>query len=358
MKKIKSFFAFEKMNKFYASLMAIAVGLLFGLVVLIVVKPDEAFPAFMNLFTAGFSNIGNVIFYATPIILTGLSIAFAFKTGLFNIGATGQMLVGGYVAILIGVRATFFGPFTWIIAVLGAIIAGGLWALLPALLKAYRGVHEVVTTIMMNYIGLYFVNFMIKKTVYYSDQNHSLPVDKIIPKFGLDKLFPNSHIQGGFLIAVVVVAIVYIILNKTTFGYELKAVGYNTEASKYSGIDEKKRSVYSLVIAGMIAGLAGAVLYLSDSRTFIVVDDNLPSQGFLGISVALLAANNPIGVIFSALFFGYLSIGGESMQLFSFSPEIIDVIVGAIIYFSALSMLFIRFIEQLMKKKKKEPDVI
>lgn len=354
--KFKKAFAFEKSNKLYASLAAIVVGLLFGLLLLVVVNPLDAFPAFINLFTAGFSNIGNVIFYATPIILTGLSIAFAFKTGLFNIGATGQLLIGGFVAIYVGIHWTFLGSFTWVVAVLMSLLAGGLWALLPAVLRLYRGVHEVVTSIMMNYIGLYLVNFLVKKTVFFSDQNHSMPVSKTIPKFGLDLLFPGSNIQGGFLLAIIAVIIIFIILNKTSFGFELKSVGSNIESSKYAGINIKSKSISSFVIAGMLAGLAGAVIYLTNSGTYINVDNNLPSQGFMGISVALLAFNNPVGVVFSGLFFGYLTIGGESMQLYNFSPEIIDVITGAIIYCSALSLLFIRVLQRFIKQKRKDVD--
>lgn len=352
--KLQSF----KLLNLYATLFAIVAGLLSGLIILLIINPAQAFPAFSTLLFAGFSNgltsIGNVIYYATPIILTGLSIAFAFKTGLFNIGATGQLLVGGYIALFIGIRGTIFGPFAWLIGVIAAAIAGGLWAFIPALMKVTRNVHEVVTTIMMNYIALYLVNYLVKNTIYNPLKNESLPVPRngVIPKFGLDLLFRGSNVQGGFILAILLIILVYFILNKTVFGFELKAVGLNKESSRYAGINEKRRSIQSLMIAGAIAGVAGAVIYLSDSMTFLVVQNVLPSQGFMGISVALLGLNHPIGVLLSGLFFGYLTIGGQKMQLFGLAPQVIDVITGMIVYFSALSFVFSKFAIKLFKIRK------
>lgn len=345
----------HKLLNLYATLFAIVAGLLSGLFILLLINPSQAFPAFSTLLFAGFSNgltsVGNVIYYATPIILTGLSIAFAFKTGLFNIGATGQLLIGGYIALFIGIRGTVLGPFAWLFGVIAAAIAGALWAYIPALLKVKRNVHEVVTTIMMNYVALFLVNYLVKNTIYNPLKNESLPVPSngVIPKFGLDILFRGSNIQGGFIIALILIGIVYFILNKTVFGFELKAVGLNKEASRYAGINERNRSIQSLMIAGSIAGIAGATIYLSDSMTFLVVQNVLPTQGFMGISVALLGLNHPMGVLLSGLFFGYLTIGGQKMQLFGLAPQVIDVITGMIVYFSALSFIFSKFAIKLLK---------
>ena len=173
--------------------------------------------------------------------MTGLAVGFAFKTGLFNIGASGQFIVGAYVAVLIGVKLPVLGGFQWIIGILAAMLAGAIWGAIPGLLKAFLNVHEVIASIMMNYIGMYLVNYLIKQTVLNVYTNRSLPVASTanIPKMGLTAIFPGSSINGGLLVAILFVILMYIILEKTTFGYELKACGYNRYAAKY---DRHKRS--------------------------------------------------------------------------------------------------------------------
>ncbi len=362
MKKILYSLRSHKLLQVYSALIAIVAGLLFGLIILIVIDPSQAFPAFNSMLFAGFrrglSSFGNVIFFATPIVLTGLSVGFAFKTGLFNIGATGQLLIGGFVAVYIGVTMTFFGPFTWVIAVIAAGIFGALWGIIPGILKAYKGVHEVVTTIMMNYIALYLVNYFVKSSIYDGLNNRSLPVPRanIIPKFGLDVIFSHSNIQGGFLIAIIAMLIIYFILNKTVLGFELKAVGYNKDASKYAGINDKRRTIHAMMIAGALAGLAGASMYLSDSFTYINVQDSMPTQGFMGISVALLGLKDPIGILLAGLFFGYLQVGGQNMQLYGFAPQVIDVMTGMIVYFSALSLIFAKFAIRFFRLRNEGDD--
>lgn len=354
LKKLRS----HKFLNIYSALLAIVAGLLFGLGILLVINPGQAFPAFNTLLMAGFSrgptSLGNVIYFATPIILTGLSVGFAFKTGLFNIGATGQLLVGGYVALLIVIRIPGLGYFSWVFAIIAAAIAGALWGIIPGVLKAVKGVHEVVATIMMNYVALFLVNFLVKRTIYNDLKNESLPIPDagVIPKFGLDKVFAGSNIQGGFVIALLAMVAVYIILNKTVFGFELKAVGLNKDSSRYVGINDKRRTIQAMMIAGALAGLAGATIYLSDSMTFLKVHDVLPSQGFMGISVALLGLKDPFGILLAGLFFGYLTVGGARMQLYGLAPEVIDVITGMIVYFSALSLVFASLAKRLLKLRK------
>ncbi len=344
----------EKYISIYSAFLAILGGLLVGLLLLLSSNPSQALPAFFTMITAGFSDFGNVIYYSTPIIITGLAIAFAFKTGLFNIGATGQMILGSYVAIYIGVEWTFLGPFQWVVATIFAGLAGGVWAFIPGYLKAKKGIHEVVTSIMMNYIALFFVNFLIVRTVYNDLLNMTLPVKSTIPKFGLDKLFPYSNAQGGFLIAVIAVIVIYYILNKTKLGFELKAVGFNKDASKYAGINEKSSIIKAFVISGILAGLAGAVIYLTSVGKYISVVDVMPSEGFMGISVALLGFSEPIGVFLAGLFFGYLKVGGQYMQMYDFSVEIISIITGTIVYFSALIVIFQGLARKWFKLRKVE----
>jgi simple sugar transport system permease protein len=329
---------------FLSSVIAIIIGLLFGLVILLISNPAQAMGGFSTILTGAFRDmrsIGRVMYFATPIILTGLSVGFAFKTGLFNIGASGQFILGAFGAVIVGIKLPQLGSVHWVVALLAAAILGGLWALLPGILKAYANVHEVISSIMMNYIGMYLVNYLVLNTVYDRLRNQSMGVAKsaVIPKMGLDKIFPRSNVNAGFFIAILAVIVIYIILNRTSFGFELKAVGYNRDASKYAGINEKRSIILSMVIAGALAGLGGGLLYLAGTGKYIEVVDILAAEGFTGISVALLGLSNPIGILFAGLFIGYITVGGDYMQLYDFAPEIIDIIVASIIYFSAFSLI-------------------
>lgn len=354
--KRRSLISEKRLVDIASSLSAIVVGLLFGLVILLISNPDQALAGFKTIlfggFTGGLKGIGQVLYFATPIIMTGLSVGFAFKTGLFNIGASGQFIMGAYAAVLVGVKMSNLPPnLHWILALLAAAIAGGLWALLPGILKAYANVNEVIATIMMNYIGMYTVNYLVTKTVYDQLRNQSLTPVAVLPKWGLDKLFPRSSINGGFFIAVLMVIVIYILLEKTTFGYELKACGFNQEASLYAGINAKRNIVLSMIIAGALSGLGAGLLFLAGSGKHIEVVDVLAAEGFNGIPVALLGMSNPIGILFAGLFIAYVTQGGFYMQLSNFVPEVIDIIIASIIYFSAFALVFRNIVTTIMKKR-------
>jgi len=338
-----------------SSLMAIVVGLLAGFIVLLISNPSQALGAFGAILTGGVSdmkNLGQVLYTATPILMTGLSVGFASRTGLFNIGAPGQFIAGAYCAVLVGVKCAPFlpGPLLCITALLAALAAGALWGSVPGILKAYRNVNEVISCIMMNYIGVYFVNFLIVRTVFDSLKNQSMRVasNANMPKLGFDQIFrvdnTISSANSGIILAIIMAVVIYIILEKTQLGFELKACGFNKDAARYAGISEKRSIITSMLIAGAMAGLGGALLYLAGSGKGIDVLDVLPNEGFNGIPVALLAVNNPIGIVFSALFLAYLNIGGFSMQLFEYPPQIIDIIISIIIYFSAFALLLKGFV--------------
>ena len=286
----------------------------------------------------GVLGIGRVLYYAVPIIMTGLSVGFAFKTGLFNIGTPGQFIVGAFAAVYIGVKWTFLpGSIHWLVAILGAFVAG-LWAVIPGVMKAYLNVNEVISSIMMNYIGMYLVNYSVSLVLFDALRNQSLPVAStaVIPKMGFDKIFTGSPANGGFVIAILFVILIYIVLNKTSFGYEMKACGFNKDASKYAGINEKRNIILSMVIAGALAGVV----------------DVLPAEGFNGIPVALLGLSNPIGVLFAGLFIAYLNVGGNAMQQFGFIPQIVDIIISCIIYCSALSLMIKVWLSKRRKTKE------
>ena len=368
MNRVKRLLAGKGSANVISSLIAIVVGLVFGFLILLISNPSQAVEGLGLIVSGGFpggmKGLGQVLYYATPLIMTGLSVGFAFKTGLFNIGAPGQLMVGSFVAVYVGANMTFLpGWLLWVVALLAAMVAGGIWGAIPGLFKAKLNVNEVIACIMCNYIGMYGVNYLIKNTnVYDSLKNQTINIGQAaIPKWGLDKIFFNlkgnyvdaASVNGGILIAIVVAVIIYFVLNKTTFGYELKACGFNRNASRYAGINEKRSILLSMVIAGMLAGIGGGLMFLAPaSGLHIRVEEILSPQGFNGIPVALLGLSNPIGIIFSGIFVAYISQGGYYLQRLNYMPEIIDIIIAAIIYFSAFSLLVQGLIMRASKRRE------
>ncbi len=328
---------------------------------MLIVNPGEAVEGFQIIikgrFNRGPKSLGNMIYLSVPIILTGLSVAFAFRTGLFNIGATGQLTMGAFVAVYIGIEWGALGDIApilhWGVAVLGAMLAGALWGAIPGVLKAYRNVNEVVASIMLNYVAMYLNAMLIVKFIYNRDFARALDVQEtaVTPKLNLDLLFLGSSINGAIVVTLIVVAILHVILNKTTFGFELKAVGFNRDASKYAGMNSKRNIVYSMMIAGAVSGLAGAMMFLV-AGVHLKPDAVLIAQGFTGIAISLLGLSSPIGVLLAGLFYGSLQQGGYYLQLLNFNPEIIDIIIAVIIYTSALGLFLQKFVLIILRKKK------
>lgn len=341
-----------------SSALSIFMGLILGLVIMMLVKPESSFGGLGTILIGGFNegttSLGNMFYTATPLILAGLSVGFAFKAGLFNIGASGQIMMGGFTAIFIAVRAASWAwmpsGLIWIVASLGAMLAGALWAAIPGLLKAFRNVHEVVATIMMNYIAMYLVQILVKEFVFNSDRNESVSVPNAsrIPRFGLDKIFPDSTISFSIILAILVAVLIYVLLYKTSFGFQIRMVGLNKHAAKYAGVNEKSNIVYTMLIAGALSGLAGATIYISPSGKHLEVVSVLVSEGFDGIAVALLGLSHPLGVLMSGLFFGYIKTGGFYLQSWGYDEQVINIIISSIIYFSALSLIFRKRAIQLM----------
>ena len=340
-------------NKMKSSLLAIAIGLLMGFIVMLIFNPGQSVQAFIQLLLGGLNQgsqgIGNTIYRAAPIILTGLSVAFAFKTGLFNIGASGQMMIGAYVSIHIGVLWNLPVGIHVIVALLGGILGGIIWGGIVGLLKAFRNVNEVVLSIMMNYIAANLLIILIRDNVYNFTSARSLGVQAsaLLPSLGL---FSNSSANIGFGITIVIVIITHIIIHKTTLGFELRATGFSFDGAKYAGMNIKKNTLISFGFAGAFAGLAGAVSYLVSGRT-ISIAYTIFTEGFDGISVALLGLGEPIGALFAGLFLSHLRQGGFYMQLYGFVPEIVDIIISVIIYVSAISAALPGIIKAYKKSK-------
>lgn len=329
------------LSKSSPSLIAIAVGITLGLIIMLIFNPIGAFPAMTTLLASGFSsarNIGNVFYNAAPIILTGLAVAFAFKTGLFNIGASGQMMMGTLVAIYIAIIWNLPAPWGFIVATLGAVFGGFIWGLIPGLMKAFANVNEVVTSIMMNYIGGYL--FATVVDLYLENANlkvaRPVPVGSQLPT--LSSIFPGSNANIGIFIAIVVAVLIHIVIHKMTLGYQLKASGFSVSGAKYAGMNTKLNIVIAMSISGMLAGLAGAVLALAPNTNISALFHIFP-EGFDGISVSLIGLGEPIGVIFSGLFIGLLKVGTFNVQLYRFDENIMQIIQGIMIYAIAISVV-------------------
>ena len=315
--------------------------------------------------TWGFNpqSVGNMLFRAMPLVLTGLSVAVAFKTGLFNIGAPGQYLMSTAVTLVLalGIPSTVIPPWLiWIIAFLGGILAGAAWGSIPGLVKAYLNINEVLACIMTNWIAANLVTWIFDGSQYRNlvENTKSGYIYKTsfngvqTAKMGLDKLFPGSQVNGGILIAIVIAVLVYILINKTTLGYELKSCGANRHAARYAGISDKRNIVLSMAIAGGLSGAAAALYWLSGNTEFYwSTYQSLPAAGFNGIPVALLAANNPIAVIFTSCFMSMLNIVGQQLtNLTAYNEYITDVIIATIVYMSAFSLVIKLMLEGKQKK--------
>ncbi len=365
-KKLSAAFKKPGNVSFLSSIVSIVFGLIIGFILLLCFNAPHALGGITKILTTGFSSsdkLGKVLYQAVPLIFTGLSVAFAFKTGLFNIGATGQYTVGAFCALFCAIVLKC----PWYVSLLAAALGGAVWGFFPGLFKALFNVNEVITSIMFNWIGLYAVNLMIsnQKLMLANSWGASNP-DRTanlsavmgmsgtenmltIPKGGLDKLFDSKWINIGIFIAVAAALIIYMIINRTTFGFGLRACGYNKNASLYAGIPAKRNIVLSMVIAGALSGIGGGIYFLNGPAQYTLYKVLL-TMGFNGIPVALLALSNPIGVIFSALFISYIQVGGDALQP-EFAKEIIDIIISVIIYLSAFSLIIRTLIGKFLNRK-------
>ena len=322
--------------------------------------------------TFGFNptNMGTMLFRATPLILTGLSVAVAYKTGLFNIGAPGQYLMGTAATLILALSIpteTVPAVLVWVIAFVGGSLAGALWGCIPGLVKAFLNINEVLACIMTNWIAANLVTWLFDSgSLFENLQNHVENTKTAYiyktsfngvatSKMGLDVIFPNSQVNGGILIAIVIAVFMYILMNKTTLGYELKACGANRHAARYAGISDKRNIVLSMAIAGALSGAAAALYYLSGSTEFFWnTYQSLPAIGFNGIPVALLAVCNPIGVIFTGCFMSMLDVVGQQLtNLTAYNEYITDVIIAIIVYLSAFSLVIKMAISGGFRKRRR-----
>ena len=385
----KSFWQHEGVRSILASLICILGGLLVGFLVLLLlalfaedISLGEAFSGIVIVLGGPFSGgsmhdvlfqMGNMLFQSTPLILTGLSVALAFKTGLFNIGAPGQYLMGAMGALLValGIPTSVVPPaVVWLLALLAGTLLGVLWGAIPGFFKARFNVNEVIVCIMTNWIAANVVSWVFKAT---GDRFINVAETKVnfirktasngvaTATLGLDRLLGGSYMDVSLFAAILIAVVLYVVMNKTTFGYELKACGFNKNASKYAGMNEQRNIILSMAIAGGLAACGAAFWCLNGAQDFKWDTYlSLPADGFNGIPVALLASNHPIGVIFSSLFLKHITVGGSNLAAqTSFNEYVSPLIIAVIIYFSSFSKLLKEVLTRRMGKgaaKKAKED--
>jgi simple sugar transport system permease protein len=370
--RFRRFITDEDNASFVVPITAILMGFLFGSIIMLVTgrNPLDIFAALLrgtvgidlsfigtgkDIFNPRY--IGEFLVSSMPIILTGLSVGFAFRTGLFNIGAEGQLMMGAFGAIMVGILFDLPAIIHLPLAVFAGALFGGLWGFVPGFLKAKFNVHEVVVTIMMNYVALYTANYLFK-TLPGSDDVRTEPVhaSASLASTFLENITNNSRLHWGFFIVIIAVIIFWLIIDKTTFGFELKSAGFNPHASKYAGMKVERNVILSMVIAGAFAGLAGVVLALG-TFDYGRVLPGMEGYGFDGIAVALVGGTTAIGTVLAGLLFGGLNASQPLMQARGIPRDIASIIIASIVLFVAMQSGIKGFLKRLKVREDMTDDV-
>ena len=361
-KEKKSILSSEGMQTLIASLICIVLGLLVGYIVLLVINPEGAGRAITSILKnflyfprpeVALEYFGSTLAKSAPLLMCTLSVLFAYKAGLFNIGASGQFAVGAGIALYLALH--FQAP--WWVCLLGAMIGGALVGALAGALKAYLNVNEVIACIMLNWIALYAVNTVLT-AVKESGTTYTMPLrtnnpSALIPALGLQHLFSdNRYVTMAIPLSVLLSILVWVILDKTKLGYELKATGFSVNAAKYAGMKEKKNMILTMAIAGALAGLGAAFLYLSGIEQWSCAQTAVPNMGFNGIAAAFLGGLHPIGAVFSAFFIQHITSGGAYVDKMVYCSQISDLIAAIIIYFCG----FVLFFKHCMSKRIRKTE--
>ncbi|MDK2930161.1 MAG: ral nucleoside transport system permease protein [Bacillota bacterium] len=335
----------EETRELFIPVVAVALALVLGAVLVKLggKSPVAAYSALVRGAFGGVGNLAETLINVTPLIFTGLAVAFSFRCGLFNIGAEGQLIMGQVASAWVGFALTGLPAFVHMpLALVAGVAAGAAWGAVPGYLKARLGVHEVINTIMMNYIALYLSHYLVIGPL---KAPGPLPVTPTIaPAARLWRFLPPTRLHLGVVLAVAAVWLVYYVLFRTTLGYEIRAVGQNPEAARYGGISVRRNIVLAMVISGGLAGAAGAVQVLGLQYKFLDIF-SFTGYGFDGIAVALLGRNHPLGVLAAACLFGTLARGAILMQSIARIPkEIIGIVQATIVLFVAADEIIRRFI--------------
>ena len=361
MTKKGSFWDLVAYNRVIHILLSILLGFLFGAVFLMIMglSAGAAYGRLISSVTS-LKGISYVIVYSIPYIMTGLSVAFSFKTGVFNIGAEGQFVVGSMAAACVGILCgglpkVILIPFCFI----AAMLAGAVWGIIVGLLKTVWGINEVLSMIMFNWIAFYLSNFIAGLPGIHSTgtaeatENISANASTLLPADLIGNLGLAPTANWGILVAIAMMFLVYHVIEKTTLGYRLKAVGFNRYAADYGGINVNNSILITLAISGGLGGLAGA-LQLMGMGSRISIFSSQEGFGFAGIVVALIGCSNPFGVFAAGIFYGALMYGGSKLNLVGAPTQLINVIVGTVVFFIAISVIFVNLGRISMRKKKSD----
>ena len=363
-KKTRSIWKNKAFQSLVASLLCILIGLLIGYIVLLIINPAGAGEAIKTVvenflyYPSGAARLryfGNTLVKTVPLLMCSLSILFAYKVGLFNIGAAGQYAVGAgaclYCALGLGMP--------WYVCLIAALVAGGVLGGISGLLKAYCNVNEVISCIMLNWISLYAVNMLlanVKETASpYTMTLSSTNPSALLPGLGLGALFSNNqNVTLAIPLSIIISIVVWVVLGKTKLGYELKATGYNKFAAKYCGMKEKRNIILTMVIAGALAGMGAALFYLTGFEQWQTTMSSVPAMGFNGIAAAFLGGLNPIGAIFSSYFIQHITNGGAYVDKTMYSAQISDFISALIIYLCGFVLFFKSFMDQRAARREEK----
>ncbi|MGJ7913195.1 ABC transporter permease [Neobacillus sp. LXY-1] len=346
----------KRLKGILTPLIAVLLGIIVGTIIMVVSGYDPI-AAFTALWNGAFGQVyyfGEVVRQVTPYILAGLAVAFAFRVGLFNIGVEGQFMVGWLASVWVGVAFDLPKAIHLPLAILAAMVAGALWAFIPGFLKARLRVHEVIVTIMLNYVALHVTNYLIKNVLTdHKDKTDMIKDTATLRSGWLESITDYSRLHWGIIIAVACCFIMWFLLERTTRGFELRAVGFNQDAAHYAGMNVNKNIILSMVISGVFAGLAGAMEGLG-TFGYITTKGGFTGVGFDGIAIALLGGNSALGVFFSAILFGALKVGALNMPLEAGVPnELVDIIIALIVFFVASSYIIRLVLDRFGKKEVK-----
>lgn len=362
MDKKKTLLEFFAESKLIHTVLSIIIGFIVGAIFLMVmgISVADAYGMLLKSVFSGAKSFSYCIVYATPYIVVGLSVAFSFRTGVFNIGAEGQFVVGAMAACVVGI---LFGELPSIVLIplcfLAAAAAGAVWGIIVGFLKTKWGINEVLSMIMFNWIAFYLSNYIAGFPAIHNEgsaeatRNVSANARTLLSKDLIDSwgLCPTAN--WGILVAIALTIVVYFLIEKTTLGYQLKAVGFNKSAAEYGGINVKRSILTALGISGALAGIGGALQLLGMGGR-ISIFTSQEGFGFAGIVVALIGVSNPIGVFLAGLFYGALTYGGGKLNLVGAPTQVVDIIVGTVVFFIAISTIFSYL--KYLKREKKEPQ--
>lgn len=344
-----------------ASLLCIVIGLFVGYIVLLVINPGgagKAITAILKNFlyypsaAAATKYFGTTLVKASALLMCSLSVLFAYKVGLFNIGAAGQYVVGAGACLYFALN---FGM-PWYVCLLAAMLVAAIVGGISGVLKAYFNVNEVISCIMLNWIGLYSVNMLLtqvkEQSTPYTKALSSSNKGALLPNLGLNQLFSNNEfVTLGIPLAVAMAILVWVVLEKTKFGYELRATGMNKHAAKYCGMREKRNIILTMMIAGGLAGLGAGIFYLTGIEQWMVQQTAVPAMGFNGIAAAFLGGLHPVGTIFSSYFIQHITSGGTYVDKTMYCTQISDLISAFIIYLCGFVLFFRIWLNRLLDKR-------